>query len=136
MGSKLSLRSVLGEPAKPCCPLFCLSVYLHLRQISTQRMHTLKGILQPSWHLLVWVSNCFKANMALPWNRPARRRFFDLPTSEAFMRIGLIGDTHGYVPALEAAIAGCRDAGVDQIVHCGDFLSSTFSPDPPDETIT
>ncbi len=51
------------------------------------------------------------------------------------MRIGLIGDTHGYVPALEAAIAGCRNAGVDQVVHCGDFLSSTFSPDPPDETI-
>jgi hypothetical protein len=51
------------------------------------------------------------------------------------MRIGLIGDTHGYVPALEAAIAGCRDAGVDVLVHCGDFLSAPFSPDPPDETI-
>jgi hypothetical protein len=51
------------------------------------------------------------------------------------MRLGLIGDTHGYVPALEAAIAGCREAGVDQIVHCGDFLSAPFSPDPPDETI-
>jgi hypothetical protein len=51
------------------------------------------------------------------------------------MRIGLIGDTHGYIPALEAAIHGCRDAGVDQIIHCGDFLSTPFSPDPPDETI-
>ncbi len=51
------------------------------------------------------------------------------------MRIGLIGDTHGYVPALEAAIAGCHDAGVDLIIHCGDFLSAPFSPDPPDETI-
>jgi hypothetical protein len=51
------------------------------------------------------------------------------------MRIGLIGDTHGYLPALEAAIRGCRNAGVDQIVHCGDFLSVPFSPDPPDETI-
>ena len=51
------------------------------------------------------------------------------------MRIGLIGDTHGYMPALEAAVRGCRDAGVDQIVHCGDFLSTPFSPDPPDETI-
>jgi len=51
------------------------------------------------------------------------------------MRIGLIGDTHGYVPALEAAIAGCREAGVDVIIHCGDFLSTPFSPDPPDETI-
>lgn len=51
------------------------------------------------------------------------------------MRLGLIGDTHGYVPALEAAIAGCRDAGVDLLIHCGDFLSAPFSPDPPDETI-
>jgi hypothetical protein len=51
------------------------------------------------------------------------------------VRIGLIGDTHGYVPALEAAIVGCRDAGVDVIVHCGDFLSTPFSPDPPDENI-
>jgi hypothetical protein len=51
------------------------------------------------------------------------------------MRIGLLGDTHGYVPALEAAIQGCRDAGVDRIIHCGDFLSTPFSPDPPDETI-
>jgi hypothetical protein len=51
------------------------------------------------------------------------------------MRIGLIGDTHGYVPALEAAIDGCRAAGVDRIVHCGDFLSVPFSPDPPDENI-
>lgn len=51
------------------------------------------------------------------------------------MRIALLGDTHGYMPALEAAIAGCREAGVDQIIHCGDFLSSPFSPDPPDETI-
>lgn len=51
------------------------------------------------------------------------------------MRIGLIGDTHGYIPALEAAIAGCRAAGVDLIIHCGDFLSVPFSPDPPDETI-
>jgi predicted phosphodiesterase len=51
------------------------------------------------------------------------------------MRIGLIGDTHGYVPALEAAINGCRAASVDIIIHCGDFLSSAFSPDPPDETI-
>ena len=51
------------------------------------------------------------------------------------MRIGLIGDTHGWVPALEAAIAACRDASVDLLVHCGDFLSTPFSPDPPGETI-
>lgn len=51
------------------------------------------------------------------------------------MRIGLLGDTHGSVPALEAAIAGCRAAGAAVIVHCGDFLSTPFSPDPPGETI-
>ena len=51
------------------------------------------------------------------------------------MRIGLIGDTHGHVPALEAAIQGCKRDGADLIVHCGDFLSTPFSPDPPDETI-
>jgi hypothetical protein len=51
------------------------------------------------------------------------------------MRIGLIGDTHGWVPALEGAVAACRAAGVDVLVHCGDFLSSPFSPDPPGETI-
>lgn len=51
------------------------------------------------------------------------------------MRIGLIGDTHGSVPALEAALAGCRAALADVVVHCGDFLSTPFSPDPPGETI-
>jgi predicted phosphodiesterase len=51
------------------------------------------------------------------------------------MRIGLIGDTHGYVPALEVSIRGCREADVDLIVHCGDFLNAPFSPDPPDELI-
>ena len=51
------------------------------------------------------------------------------------MRIGLIGDTHGSVPALEGAIAACRAAAVDVLVHCGDFLESPVSPDPPGETI-
>jgi Calcineurin-like phosphoesterase superfamily domain len=51
------------------------------------------------------------------------------------MRIGLIGDTHGWVPALESALAACRAAGADVLVHCGDFLSTPFSSDPPGETI-
>ena len=51
------------------------------------------------------------------------------------MRIGLIGDTHGWVPALEGAIAACPAEGVDVVVHCGDFISTPFSPDPPGETI-
>jgi hypothetical protein len=51
------------------------------------------------------------------------------------VRIGLISDTHGSIPALEAAIGACRTAACDVIVHAGDFLSSPFSPDPPAETI-
>jgi len=51
------------------------------------------------------------------------------------MRLGLIGDTHGYVPALEAVLAVCRDARCDVVVHCGDYLSTPFSPDSPGETI-
>ncbi len=51
------------------------------------------------------------------------------------MRIGLLGDTHGHLPALEVSIRGCREAGVDLIVHCGDFINTPFSPDPPDEMI-
>ena len=51
------------------------------------------------------------------------------------MRIGLISDTHGSIPALQAALAACRAAAPDMVVHAGDFLSSPFSPDPPGETI-
>lgn len=51
------------------------------------------------------------------------------------MRLGLIGDTHGSVPALEATIAACRAHHAELILHCGDFLSTPFSPDPPGETI-
>jgi hypothetical protein len=51
------------------------------------------------------------------------------------MRIGLLGDTHGYVTALEESIRGCREAAVDLVVHCGDFLNTPFSPDPPDEIV-
>ncbi len=51
------------------------------------------------------------------------------------MRMCLIGDTHGFVPGLQAALAACRGHAPDLIVHCGDFLTSPFSPDPPGETI-
>ena len=51
------------------------------------------------------------------------------------MRLGLIGDTHGSVPALEACLNICRGVSVDLIIHCGDALSTPFSPDPPGETI-
>ncbi len=51
------------------------------------------------------------------------------------MRICLIGDTHGFVPGLETAIEACRRHAPDRIVHCGDFLTAPFSPDPPGETM-
>src|SRR5438552_17079952 len=52
------------------------------------------------------------------------------------MRLALIGDTHGDVPALEAVMAACRRAAPDLVVHCGDFLSTPFTPDPPEETVS
>jgi predicted phosphodiesterase len=51
------------------------------------------------------------------------------------MRIALISDTHGSVPALAAVLRACQAASPDLIVHAGDFLSSPFSPDSPSETI-
>src|SRR5438105_10760158 len=51
------------------------------------------------------------------------------------MRIGLLGDTHGHLPALVASLRGCREADAELIVHCGDLVSTPFSPDPPDELI-
>lgn len=51
------------------------------------------------------------------------------------MRICLIGDTHGFVPGLEAALQASKRHAPDLIVHCGDFLTSPFSPDSPAETI-
>ncbi len=51
------------------------------------------------------------------------------------MRICLIGDTHGFVPALEASLEASKRHAPDVIAHCGDFLTSPFSPDPPSKTI-
>jgi hypothetical protein len=51
------------------------------------------------------------------------------------LRIALIGDSHGYVPALEAALAAARAAAPDVIVFGGDLVTVPFSPDPPGESI-
>ena len=51
------------------------------------------------------------------------------------LRICLVGDTHGFVPGLEAALEACARHAPDLTVHCGDFLTTPFSPDPPAETI-
>jgi predicted phosphodiesterase len=51
------------------------------------------------------------------------------------VRIALIGDSHGFVPALEAALAAARSSAPDLLVFCGDLVTVPFSPDPPGETI-
>jgi predicted phosphodiesterase len=50
------------------------------------------------------------------------------------MRIALIGDSHGHLPALEAVVAAARAAAPDLIVHCGDLVTIPFSPDPPGQS--
>ena len=40
------------------------------------------------------------------------------------MRIGLLADIHEDVEALEAAIARCREAGVDCLVTLGDIFET------------
>jgi predicted phosphodiesterase len=51
------------------------------------------------------------------------------------VRIALIGDSHGFVPALEAALAVCRAASPDLLIFCGDLITLPFSPDPHGESI-
>lgn len=50
------------------------------------------------------------------------------------MRIALIGDSHGHLPALEAVLAACHTASPDLIIHCGDLLTVPLSPDPLEES--
>ena len=51
------------------------------------------------------------------------------------MRIALIGDSHGFLPALEAVLSASRAAAPDLVVHCGDLVTVPFSPDPPAESV-
>jgi len=44
------------------------------------------------------------------------------------MRIALLSDIHGNLPALEAVVADARRRGVDQIVNLGDILSGPLQP--------
>lgn len=39
------------------------------------------------------------------------------------MKIGVISDTHDNVPKIEAAVAHFNHAGVDAVLHCGDFVA-------------
>jgi predicted phosphodiesterase len=51
------------------------------------------------------------------------------------VRIALLGDSHGYVPALEAGLAACRAAAPDLTLFLGDALTCPYSPDPAAESI-
>jgi predicted phosphodiesterase len=51
------------------------------------------------------------------------------------VRIALIADSHGSLPALEAVLAASKAVSPDLIVHAGDVITVPFSPDPPDESI-
>ncbi len=39
------------------------------------------------------------------------------------MRVGLLADTHDRVPAVEALLARFAEAGVELILHCGDYCA-------------
>ena len=44
------------------------------------------------------------------------------------MQVGVISDTHDNVPAVEAAMDRFEAAGVDAVVHCGDFVAPPVIP--------
>ncbi|MFI7587994.1 metallophosphoesterase family protein [Spongisporangium articulatum] len=44
------------------------------------------------------------------------------------MRIGVVADVHGNLPALEAVAAALADDGVDLVVNCGDIVSGPVDP--------
>ena len=44
------------------------------------------------------------------------------------MNVGVISDTHDNVPAVETAMDRFQAAGVDAIVHCGDFVAPPVIP--------
>ena len=39
------------------------------------------------------------------------------------MKIGVISDTHDNVPKIEAAVCFFNNAGVEAVLHCGDFVA-------------
>jgi predicted phosphodiesterase len=51
------------------------------------------------------------------------------------VRIALLGDSHGFVPALECGLAACRAAAPDLTVFLGDVLTCPYSPDPAAESV-
>jgi len=39
------------------------------------------------------------------------------------MRIGIVADTHDHLPNIQKAVEHFNSAGVDQVIHAGDFVS-------------
>ena len=44
------------------------------------------------------------------------------------MKVGVLSDTHDNVPAVEAAMDRFEAAGVESVVHCGDFIAPPVVP--------
>jgi len=44
------------------------------------------------------------------------------------MKVGVLSDTHDNVPAVEAAMNRFGAAGVESVVHCGDFIAPPVIP--------
>jgi putative phosphoesterase len=44
------------------------------------------------------------------------------------MQVGIVSDTHDNVPAARAAMDVFEDAGVEAVVHCGDFVAPPLIP--------
>jgi len=44
------------------------------------------------------------------------------------MRLAVVSDIHGNLPALEAVMANCKRHGVDQVINLGDCLSGPLLP--------
>ena len=44
------------------------------------------------------------------------------------MKVGVLSDTHDNVPAVEAAMDHFEAAGVESVVHCGDFIAPPVVP--------
>ncbi len=44
------------------------------------------------------------------------------------MEIGVISDTHDNVDAVKDAVSVFNDRGIDQVIHCGDFIAPPVIP--------
>ena len=44
------------------------------------------------------------------------------------MRIAVLSDIHGNLPALQAVLSDMARRGVDQVINCGDILSGPLWP--------